>query len=497
MATAPVGSSTLDAYREEADRFLAALDEEVYLHFAGLKDEFEVARIYERFSELTTLDACRRLQSAAESDGSAALELWRFACEGYLGDQTRDPTEEIARLEATLEVEVDGKPIPFRMLRPAIANEPDRARRERLDRARIELTEEQLNPQHIRLAAMRRDGTARLGFGTYRELYDRFAFPLEELGAQCRRFLDLTEDAFVEASDRLFRRRLGIPLEEASRWDVPRIFRASDWDDGFPADAMLPALVGTLADLGIDLDAQANVHLDIEQRPKKSSRAFCTPIEIPDRIMLVIQPIGGPEDWHALFHEAGHTEHYAHVSAELPLEARRLGDNAITEGWAALFEFVVNDPAWLARRLDFGRPDDFADEAAAMHLYLVRRYAAKFLYELELHEDRDLDDMRNRYVELMTHATKVEPSAADFLADADPGFYSSSYLRSWAFEAQLEAYLREEFGRAWFARREAGSLLRELWSEGQRLTADELLDEVTGGRIDLEAVVERTQERLR
>jgi hypothetical protein len=34
MATAP---AALDAYREEADRFIAALDEEYYLHFAGLK----------------------------------------------------------------------------------------------------------------------------------------------------------------------------------------------------------------------------------------------------------------------------------------------------------------------------------------------------------------------------------------------------------------------------------------------------------------------------
>src|SRR5918999_2527659 len=115
MATAPVGSSTLDAYREEADRFLAALDEEIYLHFAGLKDEFEVARIYERFSDLTTLDACSRLHGAVETDGAAAVELWRFACEGYLGDITRDLTEEIAQLEATPDVDVKGETIPFRM----------------------------------------------------------------------------------------------------------------------------------------------------------------------------------------------------------------------------------------------------------------------------------------------------------------------------------------------------------------------------------------------
>jgi hypothetical protein len=277
---------------------------------------------------------------------------------------------------------------------------------------------------------------------------------------------------------------------------VPRLVRATEWDTGFSAEAMLPALEGTLEGLGIDLRAQSNVHLDIEARPKKTPRAFCAPIEVPDRVMLVIQPIGGPDDWHALFHEAGHTEHYAHTSAELPVEARRLGDNAITEGWAILLELLVNDPAWLSRRLDFAKPDEFAVEATAGLLYFVRRYAAKFLYEVELHAGADLDAMRRRYVERMEDALKIEPADADFLADVDPGFYSSSYLRAWAFESSLRRFLREEFGSAWFTRREAGSLLRELWHEGQGPTADELLDEVTGSELALDAVAERIRETV-
>ena len=55
---------------------------------------------------------------------------------------------------------------------------------------------------------------------------------------------------------------------------------------------MLPALEATLSDLGIDLRAQENVHLDLEERPRKTPRAFCAPIEVPGRVMLVIQPIG-------------------------------------------------------------------------------------------------------------------------------------------------------------------------------------------------------------
>ena len=209
---------------------------------------------------------------------------------------------------------MDGEDIPYRMLRPAIANEPDRGKREKLDAARVALTQEQLTPRWIALDEKRREGTRALGAPTYRELYDRFGFPLDELAEQCRTFLAETEDLYVAAFDPLLRRRAGVSLEEARRFDVPRVFRASEWDEGFPGDRMVAALEWTLDGLGIDLRAQENVHLDLEPRPKKSPRAFCAPIEVPERVMLVIKPIGGPDDWHAFFHEAGHAEHFAHVS---------------------------------------------------------------------------------------------------------------------------------------------------------------------------------------
>jgi hypothetical protein len=493
MATAP---AALDAYREEADRFIAALDEEYYLHFAGLKESFELTPIYERYADLATLDACRRLADAAESGNRGTVELWRFACEGYLGDLTRQEGEAIAGLEASLEAEIEGRKVGFRMLRPEMANEPDRGRRERLDQARVELTESGLNPHHVRIGKTRRDAVRRLGAETYRELYTRFGFPLDELAGQCERFLEQTEDLYVAALDQLLRRRVGVSLEDARRWDLPRLFRATEWDSGFSTEAMVPALEATLNSLGIDLRGQENVHLDLETRPTKTPRAFCAPIEVPDRVVLVIQPMGGPDDWHALFHEAGHTEHYAHTSADLPVEARRLGDNAVTEGWAMLFELLVNEPEWLSRRLDFARPEEFASEAAAGLLYFVRRYAAKFLYEQELHAGAELEAMPGRYVERMHDALKIEPSAVDYLADVDAGFYSSSYLRAWAFESLLRGFLREEFGRTWFTRPEAGSLLRELWSEGQRPTADELIDDVAGATLDLDAVRERIAETV-
>ena len=73
------------------------LDEEYYLHFAGLKDELELEAIYERYADLT--DA-RRAQSASGErvDGDRRVrELWRFACSGYLGNLVKAHEARAAR----------------------------------------------------------------------------------------------------------------------------------------------------------------------------------------------------------------------------------------------------------------------------------------------------------------------------------------------------------------------------------------------------------------
>jgi hypothetical protein len=492
----PISPVELDAYRAGADRFIAELDEEYYLHYAGLKDRLELEEIYDRHAMLTELERVQAL--GASVDGDRRLrELWHFGCEGYLGKLTREDAERVAAIEAELEVTVDGETLPFRMLRPTIANEADRGKRERLDRALWESTEEHLNPIHLETVETVRRALPELGTPSYVELHERFGYDLRGLAAQCRDFLDSTERLFEETLDRATRRQLGLSLDETQRWDVQRLIRSPQWDEGFPGDRMVPALKATLADLGIDLDRQGNVHLDIEQRPKKSPRAFCAPIEIPDKVMLVIQPIGGADDWRAFFHEAGHTEHYANTARDLEMEEKRLGDSAVTEGWAMLMQYLTDDPGWLSRKLDFPRPDEYAAEGMLWLLFFVRRYSAKLLYEIEFHDNPDPSGMSKRYAEFLRDATKIEPSPANYLADIDAGFYVYSYLRSWAFETQLRDHLRERFGGDWFASREAGSLLQELWAEGQKPTADELLKDVSGAQLELGSVGDRIRETLR
>jgi hypothetical protein len=494
MSDAPPTNSSLtprelDQFRDQADGFIRDLDEEYYLHFAGLKETLDVEQIYERYEELTKLETAQKLNGAP-------TELWRFACEGFLGNLTREHQASLAKAEAELEANVDGETIPYRMLRVAMSNEPDRDKRRRLEEARLRLLDEHLNPIYLDAVQIDQQAVHQLDAPNYYELYKRFGFRLDEVAAECQDVLDDTERLWEREGDKLFRSRLGIGLDEAQPWDVVRLFRAPELDQLYPNDQMLPALEHTLADLGIDLHAQENVHLDLDARPSKSPRAFCAPIEVPGKVMLVIQPIGGKDDWEALFHEAGHTEHYANTNGDLPVEARRLGDMAVTEGWAMLMQHLVTEPAWLNRRLDVPRVEELARDGAVSLLYFVRRYAAKLLYEIEFFQAEDIPSMRSRYAEILGDSLKLPVNPESYLDDIDGSFYVTGYLRSWAFEAQLREFLRAELGNEWFAKRDAGDLLRELWSLGQGPTADALLRDVTGAKLEMASVAERIREGL-
>jgi hypothetical protein len=489
MTVTPYTPAEVDAFRERGDAFNRDMLQEYYEHFAGLKDTLDIERVYEEYEDLTRLETAQRLEQGP-------TELWRFACEGFLGNLTRSHQARAAEVEATLEATVDGETIPYRMARVVMSNESDRGKRQRIDEERIRLLDEHLNPLYLEAFGIDRKAVNDLNAPNYYELYRRFGFRLDELAVECRALLDETEKLWEDEGDKLFRSRLGFGLDEAKPWDVGRLFRAPELDEMYPSDQMVPALEATLSELGIDIHAQPNVHLDLEVRPSKSPRAFCAPIEVPGKVMLVIQPIGGKDDWEALFHEAGHTEHYANTSDSLSFEGRRLGDNAVTEGWAMLMQHLVTDPAWLNRRLDVPRIDELAKDGAVSLLYFVRRYSAKLLYEIELFQVEDPTTMRSRYAEILSDALKMPMHPESYLDDVDGSFYVIGYLRSWAFEAQLRDFLRSEFGNEWFARREAGDLLRELWSVGQEPTAEELLKDVTGARLEMASVGDRIRERL-
>jgi hypothetical protein len=486
----------LDAYRRSAEEFVSGLTGAYYRHYAGLNDDYEIEPIYARHAQLFELGSVLRLRELAAGASAGSDERRRlgmlldFATEGFLGAATKEQEAELARREAAATIEIGRERIGFRESATVQANEPDASRRAAIEQGRLDVIESELGALHRELTERQHEGARELGYASYREMCELCkGIDLGALAAQTAAFTAGTEEAYPALLEPQLQRILGVSLAELHRADLPRFFRASDEDAQFPGERLVGCLLETLQALGIA--GQAGAKLDVEPRPKKSPRAFCAPVRVPDEVYLVIAPVGGRDDFAALFHEAGHTEHYAHVDRGLAFEYRYLGDNSITESFAFLLQHLIEDPIWLERRLGVTDSEQLVAYARAHRLVYLRRYAAKLAYELELHgPGAALSELPHRYAELLGGALQLDWPTETYLADVDPGFYCACYLRAWALETRLRAHLRREFGEAWFESPAAGQVLRRLWAQGQRMTPEELLSELTGERLDFTVLLD-------
>src|SRR5205823_5876300 len=396
---------------------------------------------------------------------------------------------ELARGGATAVVRVAGEGMPFRQAAVVQGDEPDADRRAAIEAARLEVTEESLNPLLVDSHERAAETVQALGFASTVAFCEELGgLDLAGLASQAEAFLTATEEHYEPLLGPELERQLGLPFAEMRRSDIPAFVRAPKLDAAFPTERAIESLERTLG--GLDVYRGA-VEIDSESRPTKSPRAFCAAVRVPHEVHLVFPAVGGREDFDALFHEAGHAWHYANVDRDLPVEARYLGDNSVTEGFAFVMEHLLADAAWLRRILGVEAPDPLIRYSQALRLLFLRRYCAKLLYEVELHGgELGSDAASGTYAERLSRALRIDWPRETWLADVDPFFYAARYLRAWAFETRLRRHLSDRFGPAWFAKRDAGDYLRGLWRQGQAHDADELLAETCGERIDLAALLD-------
>lgn len=475
---------------EELEQFTIDLEREAYEVGAGLKDEANFSAIFERADRLISNDTVRQIREA-DIEPSERAEYLSFLLCMIIDKALKGPTDEVITLELEATAEVFGETVPYRQIPVMIANEPDHARRAELDAARRRILSDQL----MTLSHTIMDGSHKLavefGYSSYRDFFEKIeGISLDPLRAETEKLLRETEQFYLGELEYYAKTILKLPLSELTQYDFVYMRRADKFDPLFPADRLLPATWETMDAMGIEAQRHPHVKLDIEKRDKKSPRAFCCPVRVPDEVYLVIMPTGGVDDYSSFLHELGHTLHYAYVDASLPLAARQFGDNSVTEAHASTLEMLVMNERWLRSRLGIDDPSEYLRFMRFFELYMLRRYCGKFHYELELHGGkRSLDECRDLYVDILTGATQVKYYPESFLQDVDSHFYCIRYLRSWMLERTIRAALEERFGADWFSTTGAGDLLKKLWSHGQRYNADAIAASLGAAALSFDTII--------
>lgn len=474
---------------------------EVRLVRVGLKETQETAPIMERYRSLYTREQIASVRAEMQTaTGERHEELTRLHAallDGYVDTQVVALYDEVASSLAAATATVDGKSYPFHNLHPIISRTDDPALRERLLQGMIEVVVAH-NPLLARLQSETEAAMSDLGHPSYlgffaaikRVDYAGFAAAIECAG-------EATQPLYDEHVAPWVLDGVGRPLGHLSCAHNYWLSRNQAPSNLFPAERMERSLRRSLRAMGIDLDAQANIHIDAADRPTKNPRACCFGARVPAEIHLIIKPTGGKSDYDSFFHEAGHAEHFANTDPSLPFAFRRLAPSmAQMELFSYLMQNLVNDPAWLQTYLDLSpRQAAFVVYRAALSdLVLLRRYCAKYLYEYSYFSRGG--DGPSLYTDGLRRYTGFVYPPEFWQHDRDPGFYSADYLRAWFGHAQVVTALQERYGPRWWADPGAGATVRDLWRAGVRPEIEDVVRAMGGTPWDTEALRRYYEQRL-
>jgi hypothetical protein len=488
----------LEQIRKDVETCERRLNEEYYLNWAGLKDELDTASVMEECPSLGNREALEhvaaRLQIAEPDEERKLRYLHHVTAHHYIGNLVKDLTDAKETEEARLTIEVDGKTMPYRMSGVTMINEDDRARRQAIHDARLKAIDGINQILHERTGKMH-EIAVELGYANYAKLYRTLKnISFTSLLNELKEFQKMTDKIYREKMSEMTG-RIGIDLEDAERHDISYLMRAKQFDIHFEKGQSLPVLKATLKGIGIDLDSQVNIIVDIEEREKKTPRAFCAPLDIPSKVMLVTMPMGGYSDYSSLFHEAGHAEHMGNVDPDQPMEFKYLGDNSVTESFAFIFDHLLTDRNWVNEFIKMPNVDEYLEHAFVEKLFFVRRYGAKLEYEMKLHSE-GLSGMGQVYSSIMEDSMVFKHPEEHYLLDVDDGFYCAQYLRAWIFEAQLKELLKEKYGDNWFLNPKSGKYLSSLWRVGQKYDVVELAQNEGFQGLDVEPLTEEIMANL-
>ncbi|MCU1268298.1 MAG: hypothetical protein JWM21_4616 [Acidobacteria bacterium] len=494
----------ISEYRDQFASYNSSRELARYRQHVGLTSQVTDHEIFDRYSDLFSLESINELKKLLESrpadSGTETRALQRLlgtAQNWFVEARVREVTEELARCEAATAIQWRGEDLKLEQVAVRLAKEPKPQRLElgaRWIDAIAECDELRLN----RLALVNNSARA-LGFASYYDLMFKAGdTKMDDVQRAARSLLEQTESAYKSALTKRVARELPEGrLRDLDYADLP-YFTAASWLDRYlPAKDLLRLYAETMRGMGIHIGRQSNLQIDIEPRSSRKPAAACFPVRPPEDVRLAVMLSDGAMEFLNGQQQLGKAQHYAWCSKELAQrhpEFVTSPDSATADAFGYLFKYLALDPKWSLEflpEIESTRAGAIATDVAMQMSLDLRSLCAGVLFEPSLSDELlSPEQMQATYVDLYERATSFLQRPEPFLLNLENGLQPGCQLRALAFSFGLREYLRVRYGHRWWASRKAGDELIDLWSTASQYSVEELASLIGFGELSFDLLAE-------
>jgi hypothetical protein len=459
-----------------AENFLKEINKLAFSHHMNGMNFSDIEAMYHGYSDLfseITVEFLRRSRENSPANNGLMKFAEFIICEkiNYSNLRTLNKIDSARKLK---QFQIDGVIYSFNELNRFIVWGSEEQRRS-LQNIQKEFCSSTLNNIFISKLAKERDIIKSLGYNGQTDLFELLTgINLNEAASAAKTLIDSTNTEYFYLLDITLKKNIDKSYSECSKNDLYKALYISLNDDFFNEGEQTDYIERFLSQAGLSIKNNPFIRIRIESG--YAGRAFCSVLDIPGNIQLVIPESNGFTVLRDLLHEAGHAMHYSNISRDILFEFKWLGDSSVSEGFASLFENLLYNEAWLS--FTFGRNNSSKNELISRLKFYklsgLRHLAFKVLYELDLHSSPDISNMERRFAEIYKTVMGVEIEPYLFLAEIEPFCFSARYFRAQMLAENLREKLETTYGSEWFVNRESFDFLKMLWSTGQKLDAGEI-----------------------
>lgn len=494
----------ISEYRDQFSSFNSALALAHYRYHVGLTDKPDSDQVFDRYSDLFSLEAIAQLRSAIdqtpadfETERKGLQRLRTSAQLRRVEVRARELTEELAHCEAATTVEWNGAELTTEEVPARLAREPKKLQRRELAARWLDSISVCDGLRRARLESLN-ESARLLGFASYRGLISEVTDTNHDMQRAAWSLLEQTESAYKSSLTKLVVREFpDARLGDLNLADLP-YFEAVPWLDRIlPAKNLLRQYGETMKGMGVRVERQTNIQIDSEATPGRNPAAACFPVKPPEDVRLAASTNAGAADFLDGLQQSGRTQHYAWNSKSL---ARRhpefvySPDSGTPDAFGYLFRYLALDPKWIVEfvpEVESVRAGEIAKDVSIQMALQVRRLCAEALFEIVVFdEDQSREQLQSTFVDLYERATSFSTRPEPFLLNLQRRTQPGCHLRALAFSFGLREYLRVRYGHRWWSSRKAGDELIDLWSTASRYSVEELSSMIGLGEVSFDLLAE-------